>query len=200
MTPLNYEQNGYGQPEPTAEDLGLTPVADVADDPRYLCCEYAFEWHMAAGPDEAALLEQARELATQTVLREELDRRELAARNEAQAAELARLRELRADAADRLVAQLNEAQKDADHWTEKFYSLERDYKRAMSDIDMKDGLITDLREGLELVRNTLRDCGYTSGALHKRIQEMHAELVQLRKASAQSGATSHRSQPPDLVA
>lgn len=170
MTPMPFDENGYGQPEPTATDLGLPTLAPaytapdwflddapvVMDGPRYLCCEYAFEWHMAAGPDEAALLEQARELATQTVLREELDRRELAARNEAQAAELARLRELRADAADRLVAQLNEAQKDADHWTEKFYALEEETHAALTKagapIFAKDGIRLSIPQRIEALK------------------------------------------------
>lgn len=162
---MDYEQNGYGQPEPM---------------PRYLCCEYAMDWHISAGPDAATIEEQARELATHIVLRMEIENHELRERNAAQAQELARLRELRADAADHLVAQVNEAQKETDYWTEKYYDLDRNHQRALADITMKDELIADLREGVEVVRATLRDYGYTSGTLLERLEAMHREFTVLR--------------------
>jgi len=69
--------------------------------------------------------------------------------------------------------------------------------RLRHDMEVQGEVITDLREGLELVRNTLRDCGYDSGALHKRIQAMHAELVALRQQmKVQSGVDFRPSLPP----
>lgn len=195
----------------TAADLGLTPIADPATAPewllaepepmpRYLCCEYAMDWHISAGPDAAHVEERARELAQVVVLRMEIDNRELAERNENQAQELARLRELRADAADHLVAQVNEAQKETDYWTEKYYDLDRNHQRALADITMKDELIADLREGVEVVRATLRDYGYTSGTLLERLETMHREYTVLRQhVDAQSGA-HFRPVPPDAAA
>jgi len=195
----------------TAADLGLTPLADPATAPewllaepepmpRYLCCEYAMDWHISAGPDAAHIEERARELAQVVVLRMEIDNRELAERSENQAQELARLRELRADAADHLVAQVNEAQKETDYWTEKYYDLDRNHQRALADITMKDELIADLREGVEVVRATLRDYGYTSGTLLERLETMHREFTVLRQhVDAQSGA-HFRPVPPDAAA
>jgi hypothetical protein len=208
--PLDYEQNGYGQPDPDAADLGLTPISDPdaapewfmapEPEPRYLCDADAWEWQYHAGPSADAMEEQARELATHIVLRMEIENHELRERNAAQAQELARLRELRADAADHLVAQVNEAQKETDYWTEKYYDLDRNHQRALADITMKDELIADLREGVEVVRATLRDYGYTSGTLLERLETMHREFTVLRQhVDAQSGA-HFRPSPPDAAA
>lgn len=207
MTPMPADENGRGQPEPTLADLGLTPGMDphrapdwfmlVEPEPRYLCDEFSYEWQLSAGPSAAALDERARELATHIVLRTEIENRDLHERNEAQAHELARLRELRADAADRLVEQLNQAQRDADFWTEKYYDLDRDHKRALADLIMKDEVIADLREGLEAVRAKLRDYGYISGSLLERLEAMHRELLLLQqRVDAQSGAQPFRPLPP----
>jgi hypothetical protein len=195
----------------TAAELGLAPIADpdaapewlLAEPepmPRYLCCEYAMDWHISAGPDAAHVEERARELAQVVVLRMEIDNRELADRNEAQAQELARLRELRVDAADRLVDALNEAQAETDDWTEKYYHLEKNHKRLQQVLADRTIEKRDLSDGIELMRSMFRDYGFVSGSLPERLEAMHRELVALRQqVSAQSGA-HFRPVPPDAAA
>lgn len=71
--------------------------------------------------------------------------------------------------------------------------------RLRHDLEMQGELITDLREGMEVVRTTLRDYGYTSGTLLERLETMRRDLVALRQqVHAQSGALAP-SEPPTRV-
>ncbi len=194
----------------TAADLGLTPMPDPdaapewfmapEPEPRYLCDADAWEWQYHAGLSADAMEERARELATHIVLRMEIENHELRERNAAQAQELARLRELRAEAADHLVAQVNEAQAETDAWTEKYYHLDRSYKRVQQELADLTVEKRDLIDGTELMRSMFRDYGFVSGSLPERLEAMHREFTVLRQhVDAQSGA-HFRPVPPDAAA
>lgn len=171
----------------TAADLGLTPISDpgaapewlLAEPepmPRYLCCEYAMDWHISAGPDAAHIEDRARGLAQVYVLQAEMDRRnahDLAKSAVAQAAET----EVRIKDREREIEIVRNQ-----------YHVERDAKQ-------------ELREGTSILRSMFNTYGYGSGSLTERLEAMYKDLVALRQqVSAQSGAMSHRPQPPDLVA
>jgi hypothetical protein len=143
-------------------------------------------------PDLLRRLREATEGTQRLLLQAEVDNRELAEQvadwqaRAALEAEAVRQRDIARAAAD-------EAQQETIHTLNEL-------DRADATIEMQGELITDLREGLEMVRTTLRDYGYTSGSLLERLEAMHRELVALRQQVAQSGAMSFRPVPPDAAA
>jgi hypothetical protein len=180
--PLDYEQNGYGQPDPTAEDLGLTPVPDADAAPEWLladrpalsappiCCdEYAVEWTLRAGADWAYV--RHAEDAQVVLLQAEVDRRQAH------------------DLAKSAVSQAAETEV-------RIKDREREIEQLLNSRDKYAATIKDLREGHEVVRRTLDGFGFTRGSLPDRIKAMHEELVQLRQQVAEQPAATT---PPEPV-
>lgn len=144
----------------TAADLGLTPLADPATAPewllaepepmpRYLCCEYAMDWHISAGPDAAHIEERARRLAQVYVLQAEVDRRNAH------------------DLAKSAVAQAAETEV-------RIKDREREIEIVRNQYNVELTSKQELREGNTLVHNKLRDYGFDRGNTLERLEAMHA--------------------------
>lgn len=178
--PLDYEQNGYGQPDPDAADLGLTPIADPATAPEWLLAEppalpvvlcddeYSVEaeLHGWIAPRYDRAIDQAQVM----ILQAEYDGREL----REQVADW----KARAALEDEAIRQRDIARAAADEAQQETARLLRELDLMRKQYEEQRDLKTDLQHGSVDVLNLLRDLGYTSGTALARIAAMHAARME----------------------